>query len=339
MGFAGTVVRPHRSDLAHGFAALTGTSRRRWWSRGRSPRSNRQCSRAQPRARPDPPLRHLQHRGDARGLARRARRRRTAPSTWSHSGCSSSTPSPPLLGRPDVRADRRGGDRCTSYPREPAGVLAGDRSPASRALFALDSFGGGFVTQAFVACWFPRRGEPRRRRSASSSSVSACCRLARCRSLSASRPHRSAAARWCSPTYRRTICLSLIPRPVFMPTAPLAIAVVLARSALSQMDVPARTVLCHGRRRPRRAHSGGRLSRTRRGTSSARSHHSSPGPIIAVSLGAPFVIAGALKSVYDRLALYVALPHVPSRQPATISDGAQPSRRARSSRRDATSPT
>ena len=68
----------------------------------------------------------------------------------------------------------------------------GDHSRVARhrarlsALFALDSFGGGFVTQAFLAYWFTESGERRRRRSASSSSRSASSRRAPSRSPSVS---------------------------------------------------------------------------------------------------------------------------------------------------------
>jgi predicted MFS family arabinose efflux permease len=96
------------------------------------------------------------------------------------------------------------------------------------------------------------------------------------------------------------VLLALIP---FAPSQRAAIAVLLARFALSQMDVPTRqayvvAVVDADERTAAAAY-----------TNTARyvARPAGPlvaGPILTVSLGAPFVIAGALKSAYD-VGLYV----------------------------------
>ena len=74
------------------------------------------------------------------------------------------------------------------------------------------------------------------------------------------------------------------------------------------MDVPTRQAYVVAVVDPRNAPPQP-LTPTPRATSFARSGPLIAGPIITVSLGAPFVIAGALKSVYD-LGLYALFRHV-----------------------------
>ncbi len=95
------------------------------------------------------------------------------------------------------------------------------------------------------------------------------------------------------------VLLALIP---FAPSQRAAIALVLGRFALSQMDVPTRQAYVVAVVDPDERTAAAAYTNTARyvvrpfGPLLA-------GPIITVSLGAPFVIAGALKSVYD-LGLY-----------------------------------
>jgi MFS family permease len=92
------------------------------------------------------------------------------------------------------------------------------------------------------------------------------------------------------------VMLMLVP---LMPTFPLAFGMLVARSGLSQMDVPTR-----------QAYTMSLASRRERGTvaatlSGSRSAAQSAGPLPSTALqsagflGAPFLIAGALKVVYD----------------------------------------
>jgi MFS family permease len=98
-----------------------------------------------------------------------------------------------------------------------------------------------------------------------------------------------------------SLFLMLVP---FMPTLGWAIALLLARSALSQMDVPTRTSYVMAIVPPEERAAAASI------TSVPRSFAAGLGPLIAGSLlsvsgfGWPLVIAGALKIAYDLLLLY-----------------------------------
>ena len=95
------------------------------------------------------------------------------------------------------------------------------------------------------------------------------------------------------------VLLALIP---FAPSQRAAIALLLARSVLSQMDVPTRQAYVVAVVDPEERVAAAAYTNTARYVVRPLGPLLA-GPIIAVSLGAPFVIAGALKSVYD-LGLY-----------------------------------
>lgn len=94
------------------------------------------------------------------------------------------------------------------------------------------------------------------------------------------------------------VLLALIP---LMPTFPLAAALLLLRQLLSQMDVPTRQAYTMALVSPEERTSAASV------TSLARSAGSSSSPIFsglllqgaALSLGLPFILAGALKAAYD----------------------------------------
>src|SRR5688572_30357955 len=98
-----------------------------------------------------------------------------------------------------------------------------------------------------------------------------------------------------------SIFLILVP---FMPTLGWAIALLLARSALSQMDVPTRTSYVMAIVPPDERPAAASI------TSVPRSFASAAGPVIAgyllslSSFGWPLVIAGSLKIAYDLMLLY-----------------------------------
>jgi predicted MFS family arabinose efflux permease len=167
-------------------------------------------------------------------------------------------------------------------------------------LFALDSFGGGFVVSSFLVFWFQRKFGASTEAMGlvfffvgllQSGSSIAAGRLANKIGLLNTMVFTHLPS---------NLLLILIP---FMPNLPLAIAMLLARFAISQMDVPARqayvvSVVDEEERtaaaaytntarylvRPAGAGLGGYLMQT-------------------VSLGAPFVAAGGLKIAYDLLLL------------------------------------
>jgi MFS family permease len=167
------------------------------------------------------------------------------------------------------------------------------------ALFALDSFGGGFVTQAFVAYWFTETWGT----SAEMLGV-AFFAIGVLQAVSFQVAVRLAGRIGLVRTMVFThlpsnVLLALVP---VAPTEASAFFLLFARFALSQMDVPTRQAYVVGvvppeERTPAAAY-----------TNTARTVARPLGPLVAapvlqVSLGAPFLIAGALKSVYD-LALY-----------------------------------
>ena len=163
-------------------------------------------------------------------------------------------------------------------------------------LFALDSFGGGFVVNAYVAYYLSRRfgASPEvvgvvffSIGILQAASFQAAVRLSERIGL------------------LRTMVFTHLPSNVLLAAVPLAptlasaVALLMARSALSQMDVPPRqayvvAVVTRGERTAAAAY-----------TNAARYAARPFGPILAGGLvqasliGAPFVVAGAVKAVYD----------------------------------------
>lgn len=172
-------------------------------------------------------------------------------------------------------------------------------------LFALDSFGGGFVVQAFIAYWLSKRF------SASLGTVGivffAVGVLQTGSFLAAPR----LAERF---GLLRTMVFTHLPSNVllasiaFAPTLAGAVVLLLARTVLSQMDVPTRqayvmALVTPDERTPAAAY-----------TNTARYVVRPIGPALAgaaqsIALGAPFLIAGSIKSAYD-LILWRWFSHV-----------------------------
>ena len=185
------------------------------------------------------------------------------------------------------------------------------------ALFALDSLGGGFVPQTFVAYLFARKYDASTQTLAivffaigilQALSFQAAVRLAARIGL------------------LRTMVFTHLPSNLlliavaFAPNLASAIALLLARFALSQMDVPTRQAYVMAVVDPSERTAAAAYTNT------ARYVTRPIAPLIAgatlrAGLGAPFLIAGALKSVYD-LGLYltfrtVAVEGERAREPAT----------------------
>jgi MFS family permease len=196
-------------------------------------------------------------------------------------------------------------------------VEAGDRARArlgrSRGLvrrlsglFALDSFGSGFVTQAFIAYWFTEvyGTSPEVLGAAffvvgllQALSFQAAVRLA----------GRIGLLRTMVFTHLPSnVLLALIP---FAPNEWAAFALLFARFALSQMDVPTRQAYVVGVVDPEERMPAAAYTNTARYVTRPLGPLAAA-PILQVSLGAPFVIAGALKSGYD-VALYAAFRRRP----------------------------
>ncbi len=167
------------------------------------------------------------------------------------------------------------------------------------ALFALDAFAGGFVMTSFLAFWLSQRFdvEP----IALGGILFGANLLAAVSALAAV----PLAARF---GLVRTMVFTHLPSNVllmlvpFMPTLPLAVLVLLVRFSISQMDVPTRQSYTMAIVAPDERSAAAGV------TGVARSLGVSVSPLLAAPLlvgsaftGAPFVIAGGLKIVYDLL--------------------------------------
>lgn len=177
-------------------------------------------------------------------------------------------------------------------------------------LFAVDSFAGGFVVQSFIAYWIQQRfGASLDVLGAvffatgllQAGSFVAAMRLSERIGL------------------LNTMVFTHLPSNVLLlllaaaPTLPVAVALLCARFALSQMDVPARQAFLVALVEP------DELTAAASYTNGARNAVRPLGPVLGgasqqIALGAPFVIAGALKCLYD-VALWAWFRSVPLREP------------------------
>jgi len=173
------------------------------------------------------------------------------------------------------------------------------------ALFALDAFAGGFIVQAFIVFWFGRQ-------------FGADAELMGLVFFGVGllQAGSSVAAGWLGDRIGllNTMVFTHLPSNVLLalislaPSLLIAVLLLLARSALSQMDVPARQAYVAALVDPaeRTAAAGY--------TNAARHLVRPAGPAlaaasIAMAAGLPFLVAGGLKVVYD-LALYVTFRRV-----------------------------
>jgi len=189
---------------------------------------------------------------------------------------------------------------ATSSPAQvrQAGLSPGSRRIVQRlaALFAVDSFGGGLVVGSFIVFWFHRRF------GASAEVMGLVLFAAGLLSAGSSIVAGRLATRI---GLLETMVFTHLPSNLLLvgvalaPNLGSAIAALLARYALSQMDVPARQALLATVVEPseRTAAAGY--------TNTARYVGRPGGPAVAgvlmqrVAVGAPFLLAGGVKVVYD----------------------------------------
>jgi predicted MFS family arabinose efflux permease len=200
----------------------------------------------------------------------------------------------------DVEAGARTQPGCLTRSRKTVRRLAG--------LFALDSFGGGFVTQAYIAYWFTATYGTSAETLGlvfftvgllQALSFQAASRLA---------PRVGLVNTMVFTHLPSNLLLALIP---LAPTESAAFLLLFARYALSQMDVPTRQAYVVGVVSPEERTAASAYTNTARYVTRPLGPLAAA-PVMQVSLGAPFVIAGALKSAYD-LALYAAFRRLPPR--------------------------
>jgi MFS family permease len=166
------------------------------------------------------------------------------------------------------------------------------------ALFALDAFGGGFVVQSIVALWFGLRWdvEP----AVLGAIFFGANALSGLSGLVAARlAARFGLIRTMVGTHLPSnVLLILVP---LMPRLELAIAVLLARFAISQMDVPTRQSYTMAVVDPDERSAAAGITGIAR-TAGAAAGAALAAPLVAAPLlggGLPFVIAGSLKIAYD----------------------------------------
>jgi predicted MFS family arabinose efflux permease len=167
------------------------------------------------------------------------------------------------------------------------------------ALFSLDAFAGGFVVQSFVAWWFHRRfGVGPALLGAIFFGANL---LAGVSALSAAAVARrfGLVNTMVFTHLPSNVLLALVP---FMPTLPLAIGVLLLRFSISQMDVPTRQSYTMAVVDPDERSAAAGVTGIARTVGGALAPLAA-GPLYATAglAGAPFLIAGGLKIVYDLL--------------------------------------
>jgi MFS family permease len=167
-------------------------------------------------------------------------------------------------------------------------------------LFAVDAFAGGFVVQALVAYWFALRWDLQPGELGVLFFVAGV--------LSAAS---FAGAGWLAGRIGllNTMVFSHIPSNLFLilvplaPTAPLAAAAFLARSALSQMDVPTRQSYTMALVDPDERVATAGIANVVRSLAAIGSPMLAGVAFGTAAIGLPFMVAGGLKIAYD-LALY-----------------------------------
>ena len=170
------------------------------------------------------------------------------------------------------------------------------------ALFAVDAFAGGFIVQSFLAVWFARQF-------GAEIEIIGLAFFGVGLLQAAS----SVAAGWLGDRIGlvntmvfthlpSNVLLALIP---FAPTLPIAFGLLLARSVLSQMDVPARQAFVVALVEP------GERTAASAYTNAARHVARPVAPLLGGALmqglwvGTPFLLAGGIKALYD-VVLYFA---------------------------------
>ena len=177
------------------------------------------------------------------------------------------------------------------------------------ALFGLDAFAGGFVVSTFIVFWFGRRY-------GASAELMGLVLFGSGLLQGAS----SIASGWVATRVGllRTMVFTHLPSNVLlmlipvMPSLGLGIAALLARSALSQMDVPARQAYVTALVDPSERTAAAAFTNSARYVVRPLGAASAGALMQRVAVGAPFVVAGVLKSVYDVL-LYARFRRVPLR--------------------------
>lgn len=163
-------------------------------------------------------------------------------------------------------------------------------------LFSIDAFAGGFAVQSLLALWLYQRFDL---------SVTAAGAIFFWAGLLTAFSHLAAARVAARFGLINTMVFTHLPANLFlilvpfMPTLELALLFLFLRSALSSMDVPARTSYVMAVVSPGERPAAASLTAVPRSLASALSPSLAGALLAASSFGWPLVICGALKIVYD----------------------------------------
>jgi MFS family permease len=185
------------------------------------------------------------------------------------------------------------------------------------ALFSLDSFGGGLVVQSLLALWLLQRFNLSLESAGTLlfwTGVFATVSFL----LAVPLAERFGLINTMVYTHLPSnVLLALVP---FMPSLPLAVALLLARSALSQMDVPTRTSYVMAVVPPAERPAAASMTTVPRSLASALAPLPA-GYLLAMStFGWPLVLAGVLKGVYDLLLLMMFTQVRPPEESSTARE-------------------
>jgi MFS family permease len=215
----------------------------------------------------------------------------------------------------------------TGRPPQPRALLLGLHKSRSTVLwlsglFSIDAFAGGFVTQTLVAWWFVHKFAASGATEATMGAVFFATNiLAGFSALAAvAIARRIGLINTMVFTHAPSnILLMLVP---LMPSFPLAVAMLLLRSCLSQMDVPARQSYVAAVVDPDERSAAAGVTGVARTTGSALSPSLAAQCLATPALmGAPFLLAGGLKLIYD-LILFISFRarRTPEETPGVVRD-------------------
>ncbi|MBI4882590.1 MAG: MFS transporter [Actinobacteria bacterium] len=184
----------------------------------------------------------------------------------------------------------------------PAQPLGPSRAVVYRlaALFSLDAFGGGFIVQSLLVLWLFRRFDL---------SVSAAGTLLLVTGTLGAASGFVAAWLAARIGLIRTMAFTHLPANCFliaaalMPTMPLALTMLIARSVLSSMDVPARTSYVMAVVSPPERAAAASVTNVPRSLAAAMSPALAGWMLQHSTFGWPLIIAGTCKILYDLLLL------------------------------------
>lgn len=162
-------------------------------------------------------------------------------------------------------------------------------------LFAVDSFAGGFTVTAFITYWFAHRFGTS---TGALAVVFACVGVLQTASFLAAGKLAERFGLLTTMVATHLPSNVLLASLAFAPTFPVAVVLLFARVALSQMDVPTRQAYVMTMVTPGERTAAAAATNTVRYVT--RPFGAALGGLAAsAALGAPFVIAGSIKSAYD----------------------------------------